>query len=403
MYKYKIRDKFGTKLSGLMEGEDKDQVAKHLVSMGYTIILVEEARTAPVNKFMQKLYRPRLRAVGVFTRQFATLTKSGLTVLASLNTLEKQTKEAYLKQIINQVSKEIESGSSLSAALANHPNTFDGLYVNTVKAGEASGMLDEVLNRLADLTEHEIDTKSKILGVMLYPVISACFLCTGFLVLTTFVLPQFVRMFDTLKGKLPLPTLILIKTNYIVHNYWYVILAAAGFSIFGFLTYVKTVNGRRTWDGFKLKIPVIGPLIQKIAMSRFSHIFAMLVKSGVPILTILDITGRTAGNVIISQAIENIKNSVKEGKGIAEPMRISGIFTPMVTQMVAIGEETGKIDELLFEVSVHYDKEVEYGIKYLSTMIEPALIVILAVGVLIMALGVFLPMWNMFSLIKGGA
>lgn len=400
-YKYIVRDKHGNKSTGLIEGETRDEVAKNLEGMGYTPISIEETRVMPGGKFFQKIYFGKLRAVGLFTRQLATLIKSGLPVLGSLSTLEKQTGKKFLKQAIGEVAREVEAGNSFSSALERHPRIFNELYTNTVKAGETSGTLDEVLDRLADLIEHEIDTRSKILGVVLYPSIATCFLFVGFLILVTYVIPQFVKIFDTLKGNLPLPTLILIRANFIIQNYWYIILILSGLCIFGFFRFIKTKYGRKRWDKFKLKVPVLGPVVLKLTMSRFSRIVSILTRSGVPILTILEVTGRTTGNVIISQAIDSIRTSVNEGKGMAEPMGVSGVFSPMVVQMVSVGEETGRIDELLYEVSMHYDREAAYTIKNLATIIEPILIVILALGVLIMALGVFLPMWNMFTVLRG--
>lgn len=402
IFKYKVRDKYGNKSSAVIEGDSAEQVAKNLETMGFTPVSISETRELPAIKFAQRFYWGKLRDVGTFSRQLATLLKSGLPLLTGLYTAEKQIEKRFLRQVIREIAKEVEAGISLSAAMEHHPFVFNELYISSIKAGEASGALDEVLNRLADLLDHEIDTRAKIFGVVLYPIIATCFLFAGFLILVTFVIPQFVKIFETLKGRLPLPTVLLIKTHLVIKNYWHVIVIAGTICFFAFLKLIKTKEGRRLWDRFKLRIPLLGNIVLKLTMSRFSRIVSILIKSGVPILTVLDITSRTTGNVIVSQAIDNIKISVNEGKGMAGPMRISGIFSPLVTQMVSVGEETGRIDELLYDVSVHYDRETEYAIKYLATIIEPILIVILAIGVLIMALGVFLPMWNMFSLMRGG-
>lgn len=401
IYKYKVRDKYGNSSTGLIEGEDKDKVFKGLEKMGFTPVSIEISHGFGGIKMLQKFHFGKLRALNLFTSQLATLVKSGLPLLNSLKTLEKQTSKNYLKQAISEIAREVEAGNSLSSALEHHLDIFSQIYINMVRAGETGGTLDEVLTRLADLLDYEIDTRSKILGVVLYPLIATCFLFAAFVILVTFVLPQFVKMFETLKGNLPLPTLLLIKASYIMNNYWYIILAVIGIAVFGFIKYIKTEYGRKRWDRFRLNVPVFGPIILKLTMSRFSRIMSILTRSGVPILTILEITSRTVGNVIISQAIDNIRTSVNEGKGMAEPMRISGVFSPMVTQMVAVGEETGRLDELLYEVSIHYDKESAYAIKNMSVIIEPMLIVILAIGVLVMALGIFLPMWNMYTILKG--
>lgn len=399
-FKYKVRDKYGNKSTGLIEGDDKEKVFKNLEKMGFTPVSIEEAKDVSGGKVFSKFYFGKLRALSVFTSQLATLIKSGLPLLTSLYTLEKQTSKKYLKQVVGEVAREVESGVSFSNALEHHPDIFNEIYINMVKAGEASGTLDEILARLSDLIEYEMDTRAKVLGVMLYPAIATCFLFAAFIILVTFVLPQFVKIFEGLQGKLPLPTLILIKINTIMHNYWYIILIAAAAFIFAFIKYSKTEYGRKQLDRFKLKAPVFGPIILKLTMSRFSRIMAILTKSGVPVLAVLDISAKTAGNVIISQAIDHIRASVNEGKGMSEPMKISGVFSPIVTQMVSVGEETGRLDDLLYEVSAHYDKEAAYAIKNLAVIIEPILIVVLSIGVLIMALGIFMPMWNMYSVLK---
>lgn len=399
-FKYKVRDKHGNSSTGIITGESKDQVAKHMEGMGYTPVLIEETHELPGKKILSIFNRVNLTDLNIFTRQFASLIKAGLPLFSCLKALEEQTKSRYFRGIIHEISAEIEGGVSLSNALAKHKNIFNELYVNTIKAGETAGTLDEVLERLADLLEHELDIRSKIKSATIYPAIATCFLCIGFFILVTFVIPKFAKIFETMQGKLPLPTLILIKTNAIIRGYWFLLIILFIAGIWGFLAFIKWPKGRKIWDTFRLKIPVLGPLILKLIMSRFSRTMAMLIKSGVPILTVLDISSRTAGNVVISEAIENIRFSVNEGKGMAEPMRISGVFSPTVAEMVSIGEETGKIDELLFKISEYYDREAEYSIKNLTTLIEPILIVILAIGVLIMALGVFLPMWNMYRLIK---
>lgn len=401
-FKYIVRDKYGNKSKGLIEGESKEQIAKNLENMGYTPVSIEEAHELSGGKYFKKIHFGKLKNLSVFTRQLATLIKSGLPIMGSLYTLEKQSKNKYLKEIIGEVAKEVETGVPLSTALEHHSDFFDELYTNTVKAGEASGTLEDVLDRLADLIEYEIDTRSKILGVILYPAIATGFLFIGFLILVAFVLPQFTKIFASLNTELPLPTVILIKTNYIVQNYWYMLLIVSVLCVVGFVKFIKTKKGRKLWDKLRLKIPMFGPIILKLTMSRFSRIVSILVKSGVPILTVLDIASRTVGNVIISEAIDNIKTNVSEGKGMAEPMRVSGVFSPIVVQMVTVGEETGRVDDLLYEVSVHYDREASYAIKNLATLIEPILIILLSIGVLIMALGVFLPMWNMYSAFTSG-
>lgn len=403
-FKYKVRDKHGKKLTGVVAGENKDQVASRLTEMGYTPIKIIKENEMSGSKIMNRFQFGKLKSVGIFTRQLATLIKSGLTLIRSLETLEKQTDKPYLKEAIGRICSEVEGGIDLHVAMGRHPQLFNKLYTSMVSVGEASGTLDEVLSKLADLIEYEIETRAKIFAVLLYPMLALICMVLGFIVLTMFVLPKIVAIFEGLKGDLPLPTVILLKTNYIMQNYWWLVFGAMIALVIVFLKAIKTKHGRYLWDKFKLKVPLLGTIIFKLIMSRFSRIVAILVRSGVPILDVLDLASQTSGNVIISQSIDKIRDNVRDGKGMAEPMRQAGVFSPMVVQMVAVGEETGRLDDLLYEVSKHYDREASYAISYLATMIEPILIVVLAFGVLIMALGVFMPMWNAYTLIvKSGS
>lgn len=402
IYKYKARDKFGKLVTGTIGGDNKDAVASHFESMGYVPVSIEEEGLAQQISFLSRAKRVKLDDLNLFNRQLITLIKSGVPLLAGLNALVKQTKSPALKYAIQVMIKDIEGGSSFSDALRNHPQIFDELYVNTVKAGETSGQLDEILTRLTDLGEHELDMKTKIKAATRYPIITMSVLTIGFFILVTYVIPQFASLFDRYKGVLPLPTRMLIWLNRAIKDYWYITIILVAILIFAFKRFVSTKQGKRLLDNFKLKIPVIGPLIFIITMSRFSRITAIMIRSGVPILGALDMVSRTIGNIVIGDAIRDIKNSIHQGKGMAEPMRISKVFSPMVVQMVAIGEETGKVDELLFRVSEYYDQQADYMIKNLTTMIEPILVVILGCVVLLLALAIFLPVWNMMGLFRGG-
>ncbi len=401
-FKYKIRDKYGKRASGVIEGETRELVAKHLEEKGYIPVEITADRDVGSASVLGRFQFGKLKAVGLFTRQFATLTKSGLPLVRSLTTLERQVEQPFFKQALADVTRRVEGGEDLHTAMAQHPLIFNQLYVSMVSVGEASGTLDEVLAKLADLIEYEIETRAKMLTVLLYPAMAILAMIAGFTILSIVVLPKIVTIFKDLKGSLPLPTLILIKTNYIMQNYWYLIFGGAIAAGIAFVRYINTKPGRKVWDRIKLRIPFIGTIIFKLIMSRFARVTSILVRSGVPILNVLDLTSKSAGNVIIGEAIENIKEDVKEGKGMAEPMRKAKVFSPIVLQMVAIGEETGRLDELLYEVSGHYDREASYAVEYLATIIEPIIIVLIACGVLVMALGIFLPMWNAYTLIIQG-
>lgn len=400
-YRYKVRDKFGKLTTGVIGSDSRENAAKHLERMGYAPVSIEEQRELPAAKFFERFNRIKREDLNLFTRQMVTLLKAGIPITTSLQSAEKQAKSKILKKVIQELIRDIEAGNSFSEALTRQHRIFDALYANTVRAGEISGMMDEVLGRLADLGEHEADTISKIKVATRYPLFALCVLFIGFLIMVTFVLPRFVQLFTQMGTQLPLPTLIMIKLNYFLQHYWYMALLVFGGSIYAFVKFIKTKKGRHIWDRFILKMPAFGPLMNMLIMSRFSRITAIMVKSGVPILDVLDTVSKTVGNAVVSSALLAIRDGVQEGKSIAEPMRISGVFSPIVLQMVAVGEETGRLDELLLRVSEYYDQQTDYMIKNLSTMIEPIFIVILASGVLLLALSVFLPMWNMFGALQG--
>lgn len=401
-FEYKVRDKFGKLVTGVVEADSDKIAGSKLKQMGYTPILVKLKRgESGTSRLFVGFQKVKFSDLNMFTRQLVSLQKAGLPLLTSLSSIRDQTHVGILNATLSMVVKDIEGGAHFSEALAKHPRVFDELYVNMVKAGEAGGMLDEVLERLAILGEHEERTKTKIKTATRYPIIVICALAIGFLILTTFVIPRFANLFDQFNTTLPLPTRVLIWINYVITNFWWLILMLVAGIAFAFNRFIKTEAGRFWWDGFKLKVPIFGPLFTKITMSRFARITGTLTKSGVPILHILELTSRGVGNAVIARAIENISASVNEGKGMSEPMKLSGMFPPAVVQMVSAGEATGKVDELLLHVSDYYDSQADYTISNLTASIEPILIFVLSCGVLFIALAIFLPMWNLMSLFKG--
>lgn len=399
-YQYKARDKFGKPVTGIMGGESGDAVAAKLSSMSYVPISIEEKKEAGFSGFFDRFRKISFSDLNMFTRQLATLQKAGLPILSSLKALREQAVNKAFREIIGQILRDIEGGSSLSSALSRHPKVFNALYVNMVNSGETGGMLDQVLERLADLGEHDEKIRLRIKTATRYPVIVVVAMIIGFLVLITVVVPRFSKIYGQFTTALPLPTQILLWIQYAVSKFWWLLLLIIVALILSFNKFINTKQGRFLWDSFKLKVPVFGPLVLKLSMSRFSRLTGTLMHSGVPILKILELSAGGAGNVIISRVIDNIRASVNEGKGMAEPMKVSGIFPPIVVQMVSAGEETGKVDQLLLHVSDYYDAQAEYTISNLTSLIEPILILVLGSGVLFMALGIFLPMWNVMSLFK---
>ncbi len=402
-YRFKARDKGGGLHEGTMEARGREVVADQLSGQGFIPVFIEEQKQFfPQAGFLAgfSFTRVKQQDLIVFSRQLATLMAAGIPFIQSLTTMEKQTENPRLKQTIADVRRDVEAGSSFSDALAKHPELFDTLYVSMIRAGEAAGILDEILNRLASLAEHDAETLARVKTAVRYPLIVVVAICIAFLFLVSFVVPKFAAIFAQFKTPLPLPTQILIGINVMLRSYWYLLAAGVALAVWGTRRYVSTDKGRRTWDRMKMAIPVFGALFQKVALSRFARTFAAMQRSGIAMMMTLDIAGATTGNVVIARVVEQMRESLRGGKGLLGPMESSKLFTPLVIQMVSVGEETGKIDVMLEKVSDYYDMDVEYTLRNLSTLIEPVLLLVVGAMVLLLALGVFLPMWNMLSLFR---
>jgi type II secretory pathway component PulF len=398
LYRYKARSKFGKPVIGVMSADSKDAVASKLTQMGYLPIFVKETKEEASPSWLSAFSKISASDLNFFTRQFSVLQKAGLPILSSLAALKEQTLKRALKDIIVQLARDIESGSSLSDALNRYPKVFNALYVNMVKSGETAGILDQAFEKLADLGEHDEKIRSKIKSAMRYPIIVICALIIGFIVLTIFVLPRFAKIYEQFSTALPLPTQILLFINYAVTKFWWLTLVLVIIVSAVINKLINTKRGRYFWDGEKLKLPIFGELVLRLSMARFALITGTLIKSGIPILKVLELVEEGTGNVVISKVVENIRMNVAEGRGMAEPMKVSMMFPPVVVQMVAVGEETGKLDELLLNVCDYYEFQINYTIENLTSLIEPILILVLGCAVLFMALGIFLPMWNMMNL-----
>jgi type II secretory pathway component PulF len=365
--------------------------------MGYTPISIEELRQIKALNVFKKV---SLDELNLFTTQLLTLQRAGLPILLSLSAVNKQTRNEYFNSVIQQVITDIEGGGGLSSALANHPDVFNDLYVNMIKAGESSGALDDMLQRLAQLGEDELLMRSRVKSAVRYPMIVVATIFIALFVVLGFVIPKFATLFSSFKVQLPLPTRILLGLSGFITKFWFLVLIMIAGAVFGFIKFINGKQGRPIWDRFKLKLYVFGQLNLMIIMARFCRVASILLKSGLPILQILELVKKTVGNVIVERSIDNIKDSVAEGKGISEPMKVSALYPPIVVQMVAIGEETGKVDELLMRVAEYYDSQIDYMLKNLTTLIEPILIFFLGGIVLVMSLAIFLPMWDMAQLFR---
>ncbi|MBI3804804.1 MAG: type II secretion system F family protein [Nitrospirae bacterium] len=403
IYRYKARDKYGALLDGIFESNGKEAVAGHLDGLGYIPVLIEEEKAGGISSgLFSRFEKVTQQDLIIFSRQLATLVGAGIPFTASFSALAEQTENPKLREIINQVRRDVEGGSALSDAFAKHPKIFSSLYIGMVKAGETGGVLDEILNRLAILAEHEAETRAQIKTATRYPKIVIITLAVAFGVLMTFVVPKFTGLYSSFKVELPWPTRLLLGINKVVQQYGFFLLALIAAAVFGFRKYINTAPGRFWWDGLKLKMPIFGPIFKKTALSRFARVFGTLHRAGLPILQTLEIVSETVGNVVIARVITSVRDSAQQGRGIVQPMRVSKAFPPIVIQMVAIGEETGKMEEMMIKVSEYYDRDVNYAIKNLSGSLEPLLLVIISGAVLLLALAIFLPWWSLIEVAKGG-
>src|SRR3990172_6280756 len=389
-YRYKGWDESGSLMTGVVECSGREAAALQLDQLGYLPIRIEEQSSgfdwrASLQVLNDLTVRVTDEDLIILTRQMATLIDAGLSFVTVFDALIEQTANPKLKAILIQVRHDVEGGMFFSDALAKHPAVFDHLYVSMVRAGEAAGVLDEMLDRLAFLAERDADTRAKINSATRYPLIVVVALVVAFGILVTVVIPQFAKLYGNFHVALPLPTRLMIGLNTLIRSYGVMIVAAVVAAAFGFRAYVKTPSGRALWDGLKLRLPVFGPLFLKSALSRFARVFGTLNRCGLPALQALEIVAKTADNVTVSRAIDAIQDGARQGRGLVQPMKASRLFPAGVIQMVAIGEETGRLEPMLMKVSEYYDREVDYAIKNLSTAIEPILLVVIGGAVVFLA------------------
>ncbi len=401
-YAYKVRDSGGKLVEGSLDADNEQLLVAKLRSMGYTPIDVSAQKAETLSKELKIPGRTgiKLKDIAVFSRQFATMINSGLALLRALNILAEQTENKALASVINQVRIDVEKGASLSVALARHPKTFNRLYVSMVKAGEIGGSLDGVLLRLAHTIEKQVELRRKVRSAMTYPcVVGVLVLCIVSAMLL-FIIPMFKSLYKQLGGKLPMPTQILINISSFVRSLWYLVAIALIAASVGFKRWTQSEQGRKQWDVIKLRAPVFGALVRKTALARFSRTLSALVRSGVPILEALEIVADTSGNHVVSIGVHDAQTAVKQGEPLASRLSEHPVFPPMVVQMMAVGEETGAVDEMLDKIADFYDQEVEATVAALTSLIEPLLIVVMGACVGGMVISLYLPMFNIIKLIK---
>lgn len=396
VYRYNAMDPSGRAVAGTLEADSLELVRAKLSDLRYHILSIRETRSrSGLSDRFVNMQRVKLRDLVVFSRQFATMVDAGLSVVKCLDILQKQCRNPRLKDAIGQIKHDVAGGSSLTEAVARHPRIFSGLYVNMIRSAEAGGILDVVLDRLATFQEKEQEMRNKITSAMTYPVVVFCFSMMMLFGLMFFVLPKFKGIFETMQLELPLTTSLMLNSSDYFREYWYIALVVMVGSAIGFRLLARTDKGRYAIDAAKLRIPVFGDLILKTGVSRFARTFGTLISSGVPVLRALDIVADTAGNRVITETVTRAQASIKEGDKISTPLYSSKIFPVMVTQMIAVGEETGRLDQMLEKVANFYDEEVDATLKALTSLIEPLMIVGLGLIVGFIAISVISPIYSL--------
>ncbi|HEY4663018.1 MAG TPA: type II secretion system F family protein [Candidatus Humimicrobiaceae bacterium] len=403
-FNYTVRDSKGETVVGTIDADTQDSVISKLKNMGYFIVSIDRPKEEKI-KFKNKTIsfsffnRIKIRDMVVFTRQFSTLISSGMSLLESLIVLEKQTPNPKFKTIISEVRMYVESGHSLSESMEKYPNVFNRLYVSLVRAGEVGGVLDKTMNDLADFLEKEEEIKMKIRNKTAYPKFVLAFAVVISMVIIIFLVPTFQGIYDELGAKLPMITQVVISIgNLFKKFYFYIILFIV---VFGgrylFKKFVRSPRGRYSMDRLKIHIPKFGDLFKKMSLSRFSRHFGILLATGVPILNSLEIAKGVADNVLIDEALEKIKKSIREGENISDPMSKMEVFPPMMIQMIAVGERTGTLDDISTKIADFYDKEVTNTIDILVTILEPIMLLAVALFIGTIVISMYLPMFNIYQ------
>ena len=401
-YTYKVVDRSGGSSVGELVGESKAAVAAQLRLRGLTVVDVNEKITTPtVEDILDRYKKVKTRHITVMARQLATMVSSGLSLLRSLYILEEQAQDRKLKRTLVAVREDIEAGFSLSQSLGKHPKVFNELFISMVRAGETGGALEETLERAAVQMEKDDHLKRTVKAAMVYPVMIGIFALLTLLGMILFIIPIFENMYKDLGGKLPPLTQVMIDLSKALRTYWWAMILAPFGLVFGVKKWKRSDLGQRQWDTIKLRAPMkIGDIVRKIAVARFSRTLGTLTASGVPILQSLEITARTAGNRVISDPMEDVIEKVRQGSPIAPPLAKTGVFPGMMTQMVAVGEETGAMDRMLMKLADFYEDEVESALKAITSIIEPIMMIFVGAMVGLVVLAMYMPLFKIFDLVK---
>lgn len=400
-FAYKARNARGEMIQGVLEGVDSGGIATQLFSTGVTPIEIVETKKAIAegddSGWWAKLTEEKVRSIDVqlFSRQLYTLLKAGVPIMRGLAGLQESAINKSFARIIRDLRESLDAGRELSAAMRRHPEVFSSFYINMVRVGETTGRLEEVFLRLFDHLEFERETGARVRTALRYPMFVTIAMAVAITVINLFVIPAFTKVFESFHAELPLMTRILVNSSSFMTRFWPLMLFVVIGSVIGFKTYIATPKGRYNWDKIKLRMPIVGKILLKGTLARFARSLALSIKSGVPIVQGLTVVAQTVDSAYIASRIDQMRDGVERGESILRTAVTTGVFTPVVLQMIAVGEETGELDDLMDEIAQMYEREVDYELKTLSAQIEPILIVGLGVLVLILALGVFLPIWDL--------
>lgn len=405
-FRYKARSSRGEAVEGVLEAASVDAVANQLFNTGVTPIDIQETR-APRQRTggetWSRLFERRVTLVDliVFSRQMYTLSRAGIPIIRAINGLADSTKSERFARVLRRISESLESGRSLAESLRQHPDVFSSLYVAIIQVGENSGRLDEAFLQMARHLETDKETRDRVKTALRYPTMVLVAISAAIAIINVWVIPRFASVFDAFNAELPWATKLLIGVSDFSVNYWPHILLLLIAAIAGATWYVRTERGRYKWDKHKLRIPIFGDIILRATLARFARSFAMSMRSGVPLIQALTAVSRAVDNDFVGSRVLMMRNGIERGESLTRTAATTSLFTPLVLQMLAVGEETGQVDDMMEEVAGFYEREVDYDLKQLSSYIEPILIVGIGVLVLILALGVFLPMWDLAQAARG--
>ncbi|KXI23225.1 type II secretion system F family protein [Photobacterium sanguinicancri] len=403
IFNYRGRDSQGKMLRGQLDAASQEAAADVLMRQGVIPLDIRQGRAKSAGLDVKALFQSTvpLDMLVIFCRQMFSLTKAGVPLLRSINGLAQSANHPLMKATLETVSAELTNGRSLSSSMGQHPRVFSELFVSMIHIGENTGRLDDSLYQLALYYEQEMETRRRIKSAMRYPIFVLSAIMIAMTVLNIKVIPQFASMFERFGVELPLPTRILIGTSNFFVNYWPLMFGGLAITWIGVRLWRNTAEGKEKWDGWRLKVPIIGTIVNRAQLSRFSRTFSLMIRAGVPLNQALQMAAEALGNRYLEKRLIEMKNGIEGGNSISQTATQSGVFTPLVLQMIAVGEETGQVDELLLEASDFYDREVDYDLKTLTARIEPLLLVVVAAMVLVLALGIFVPMWSMLDVARG--